>query len=280
MRHIDAMDFRSKRVRITARYRTQGASKRVDFWARAQGPDSPPDGPGLGGDSHHLLADTDWTEESLAFDVPAECAWLEYGIGIAGPGKIWLEAAKLEVIDKNTARTETTKPAVDHGSVPGWMLAGDAPSDFAIAVDPAVKKAGHASGTIRSVIDKPKGFGTLMQQSAPTSYLGKRLKLSAMIKSENVASWAGLWMRIDGSGKRSLAFDNMQNRPIKGTTDWTRYDVVLDVASEATNLAFGVLLDGPGQVWIDDITFTVVKATVPVTGSDQKKRPQNLDFEQ
>jgi AraC family transcriptional regulator len=26
-----------------------------------------------------------------------------------------------------------------------------------------------------------------------------------------------------------VAFDNMQDRPIKGTTDWQRYEVVLDV---------------------------------------------------
>ena len=35
-------------------------------------------------------------------------------------------------------------------------------------------------------------------------------------------SWAGLWMRVD-KGKDMVAFDNMQDRPIKGTTDWQRY---------------------------------------------------------
>src|SRR2546430_5077 len=40
MRHIDGSWYREKRVRITARFKTQGATRRVDFWARAQGQDS------------------------------------------------------------------------------------------------------------------------------------------------------------------------------------------------------------------------------------------------
>ena len=54
------------------------------------------------------------------------------------------------------------------------------------------------------------------------------------------------------------AFDDMQDRPIRGTSDWTQYDVVLDVAPDAADVAFGLLLDGPGQVWIDDAKFEVV----------------------
>jgi hypothetical protein len=34
-------------------------------------------------------------------------------------------------------------------------------------------------------------------------------------------------MRVD-KGKDMIAFDNMQDRPIEGTTDWQRYDAVLN----------------------------------------------------
>jgi hypothetical protein len=71
-------------------------------------------------------------------------------------------------------------------------------------------------------------------------------------------------MRVDGAGSL-LAFDNMQNRPIKGTTDWKRYDVVLDVPPEAKALAFGLLLAGNGQIWFDDLRLEVVDRSVAVT---------------
>jgi hypothetical protein len=88
-------------------------------------------------------------------------------------------------------------------------------------------------------------------------------------------------MRID-RGKVVGAFDNMQNRPITGSQDWTQHTVVLDVASDATGVSFGIQLVGKGAVWIDDLAFDVVGADVPVT--DQRLRftapgPRNLNFE-
>ena len=100
-----------------------------------------------------------------------------------------------------------------------------------------------------------------MQMSQPGEYLGKRVRLSGYVKSDKVTNWAGLWFRVDGPNNgpnpSSLAFDNMQERPIKGTTDWTRYEIVLDVPEAAQRLAFGILLAGGGQVWMDDLKFEV-----------------------
>ena len=113
---------------------------------------------------------------------------------------------------------------------------------------------------------------------------GKRIRLSAWLKSSDVKDWAGLWMRVDGSAQRSLAFDNMQNRPLKGTMDWARYDVVLDVPEQAVGVYFGVLVYGAGNLWLDDVQLGIVDQSVPVTdlmtGSGKKpKAPVNSDFE-
>ena len=40
---------------------------------------------------------------------------------------------------------------------------------------------------------------------------------------------------------RDGSFDNMQDRSIRGTTDWTRYDVVLNVPENAAMMKFGFL---------------------------------------
>jgi len=101
-------------------------------------------------------------------------------------------------------------------------------------------------------------------------YRGTRLHMRAMVKADAVENWAGIWMRVDGpdtpTPQRSLGFDNMQDRPIKGTSDWTRYEIVLDVPPESVAIAFGILLQGIGEVWLDDVEFATVGSDVPTTG--------------
>jgi hypothetical protein len=96
-------------------------------------------------------------------------------------------------------------------------------------------------------------------------------------------------MRVDGKGNppKSLAFDNMTDRPIKGTTDWKEYQVVLDVAGDAEGLCFGVLNTGAGTLWMSDIRFEPVGKDVPVTPAPAqaspkpkpKTKPENLGFD-
>ncbi len=71
----------------------------------------------------------------------------------------------------------------------------------------------------------------------------------------------------------------MAGRPVRGTTDRSRHDVVLEVPPEAQDMALGVLLAGGGEAWIADLSFEAVGPDVPVTGQDPLPRaPQNLDF--
>jgi hypothetical protein len=162
----------------------------------------------------------------------------------------------------------------------GWFLAGTDPKAYRIDRDTSEVRDGKVSGLLAST-GPSKGFGTMMQSFEPAEYLGKRVKLSAWVKAKDVKSWAGVWMRVDAKDKQSIAFDNMQSRPIQGTRDWKRYDIVLDVADNASNLSFGILMEGEGKVWLNGLQFDVVDASVPVTStypSSQSKKPTNLDF--
>jgi hypothetical protein len=121
-----------------------------------------------------------------------------------------------------------------------------------------------------------------MQMVKADQYRGRRLQLSAFAKAANIKKWAGLWMRVDGNAGRVLGFDNMQNRPIQGNTDWVQHGIVLDVLDEALYIAFGVLLAGHGQIWVDDFEFGLVGPETPVTGQGQRgysDHPSNLGFE-
>jgi hypothetical protein len=170
----------------------------------------------------------------------------------------------------------------------GWLASGNDFKSYEIGLDHNVSYTGRSSAYIKAIAVSG-GFATLMQDFSADHYHGKRVRLSAHVKSANVKNWAGLWMRVDGkrsaAGSATLAFDNMANRPIRDTTDWTQYEVVLDVPEDALRINIGVLLHGWGTVWSDNFEFRVVDASVPVTGINSHvetwpKEPVNLDFEE
>ncbi len=165
----------------------------------------------------------------------------------------------------------------------GWFVAGSKPASYEAGTDAQSAYNGHPSAYLKAKEPDPGGFGTLMQDFRADKFLGKRVRFSAFVKSDGIQSWAGLWMRVDKE-KDSVAFDNMMDRPIKGTTGWQKYDVVLDVPQDATGIFFGVLLDGPGTVWLNSANFEVVGADVPTTGGKMPSPklpdgPTNLNFE-
>ncbi len=165
---------------------------------------------------------------------------------------------------------------------------------YKLFLDATTKHGGQSSGSIQST-DGPGNFGTFTQWLRADRYRGKRLRLTGFLKIEGVGpGGAGLWMRVDGKEKTSIAFDNMEKRRPRGTSDWKPYEVVLDVPDEAEEIYFGCLLVGPGKAWVDDLRFEVVGKDVPTTqldvtpddrGKDQppfkvtRTTPTNLDFE-
>jgi len=162
----------------------------------------------------------------------------------------------------------------------GWHKAGSQPDKYDMGLDKGAGRNGKTVATIKSISHDITGFGTLMQQSLPDKYLGKRVRMTGYLKSEGVESWAGFWFRVDqAKSTNSLAFDNMYDRAVKGTSGWKKYEIVLDVPANASRLAYGALLDGSGQIWFDNINFEIVSERVPTTGRGTLSQPQNLNFE-
>lgn len=166
----------------------------------------------------------------------------------------------------------------------GWYRAGSHPRQYKMGRDPDMPHEGSASALLQSRDASAEGFGTLMQSCGTGDFLGKRVRLSAMARTEGIEDWAGLWFRVDGPQHgKSLCFDNMQARPLTGTLDWKRYSVVLDVPKEAIRLAYGILLSGSGKVWIASMRIEEVDRSVPSTDmkgdvQGMPDAPRNLDF--
>lgn len=158
-----------------------------------------------------------------------------------------------------------------------WWVTGKAPQDYQMGIDKEVTYGGKPSVYVKAMKAMPAGFSSLAQEFDPHTYRGMRMRFGAEVKSSEVATYAGLWMRVDGRDRSIISLDNMWKRPIRGTTDWKHYDVVLDVPESATNIAFGILLDGPGTVWMNDVKFDIVDTSIPTTAQRPAQATVELD---
>jgi len=149
-------------------------------------------------------------------------------------------------------------PTSVHGQ--NWFAGHpDQHNNYDMGGDPTVNHGEDGGGYINSKVESIDGFGTLMTAQNAENYLGEQIRLSAYIKTDQVADWAGMWLRIDGpiSG-RPLNFQNMQNDPISGTTEWTYYEIVMNVPTNAQGLAYGIIIAGTGSAGIDGVKLEMI----------------------
>ena len=118
--------------------------------------------------------------------------------------------------------------------------------DYSAAVLQAVKQTKNFAGG--------PNFGVATASFPVKDASGKRARFNGYIKTEGVINgFAGLWWRVDGASG-VLAFDNMQDRGVTGTTDWKHYNIELPVAADAKNINFGAILTGKGTAWFDGLS--------------------------
>ena len=142
--------------------------------------------------------------------------------------------------------------ASQQGNSPfGW---GGGPSGT-IFLDSEIVHGGDWSVRIERKAESQGGF-TALTKSIPVDFQGRALELRGYMRTESVTEWAGLWLREDGEAGQ-VAFDNMQDRALRGTTQWTEYRITLPLAESASSVVFGALLAGEGKVWVDDLQLLV-----------------------
>lgn len=131
-----------------------------------------------------------------------------------------------------------------------WTTFGE--GSATITADSQIKQEGKTSVLFNAT--ENSGFKALMYK-LPENYAGKKITLSGYIKTENVSDgYAGLWLRIDPD----VAFENMQKVGLKGTNDWKKYEVTLNMSPENTDkIVLGALLVGKGKMWVDNLTVSI-----------------------
>ena len=126
-------------------------------------------------------------------------------------------------------------------------------NNYKIYIDSVNVKNGKFSAVIENTENK-SDFKALAI-NLPNNYSGEFIRLSGYIKTENVTEgYAGLWMRIDPQ----IAFDNMNDRGITGTSDWKEYEITLPLNPKKTDrIVIGGLLVGKGKMWLDNLQISI-----------------------
>ena len=166
---------------------------------------------------------------------------------------------------------------IDHKSytIKSWYLGGSDPDLYECGISdlPYHEK--------RSVFLRPKAAETpdtvgacIMQMFKADRYRGSRMHFSAAVKTDRVYK-SGLWMTVNGPNGLIKSDFMHNNRPIKGSTDWNIYSIVLQVPEESVNIAIAMFMRGNGRVWFADVHFEETdEETTPVLPDE----PGNLDF--
>jgi hypothetical protein len=176
--------------------------------------------------------------------------------------------------DLATARKLLGRFGETGGAPPGWSFSN--PENYEVGLEKKDAAAGSIA-YIRSRRPNIQGFAELMQSMDAGFYIGKRIQLSAMLKSKDVESASIIFARI--TSKRSEVLFTRKSVPsLRGTREWNTHAVEFDVPENSSEITIGLLLQGGGSVWVDRFSFEVVDASAPNSPVGLRV-PLNLGFE-
>jgi hypothetical protein len=137
----------------------------------------------------------------------------------------------------------------------GWYYPTGTNGGYSASLDSVTKHGGKYALKLEDL--KTGGeFGSCLYH-LPAIYNGTKIKVTGFLKTQDVEGFAGIMLRVDGD-EGVLAFDNMQEHGVKGTTGWQEYSVELDYnADQAQHIILGAVLSGKGTLWLDDLQLFI-----------------------
>lgn len=141
--------------------------------------------------------------------------------------------------------------AIENNMPTHWRTYGD--DNYKITIDSTVVKNNKYAIAIEFSEGDP-GY-KVITFSVPENYDGKKITLKGYLKTENVSEgYATMWMRIDPD----IAFGNIKEKKIRGSSDWQEYEVSLDMKPKKSKyISIGIMLRGKGKIWADKLTLSI-----------------------
>ncbi|MCP5046041.1 MAG: hypothetical protein GY940_02645 [bacterium] len=169
----------------------------------------------------------------------------------------------------------------------GWTMAGEG---FEIQLDKTDAAGGKQSLRFQCAGEPSRVFPSFASCRLPVErFRGKRVRYSASLKTRDAESRFFIWLRadkgIDPLEARDMSeetgdiFSNEGLKGPKGTTEWKRFTIEMDVPKETTDLYLGASLAGKGTAWLDEAAIEILPGqgkeivTIAGTVTDPKGTP-------
>ncbi len=135
------------------------------------------------------------------------------------------------------------------------------PVNFSYAIDSTKKHSGLSALKITGKQTAKTDFMPFSQVVEISANKLENIKLSAFIKTEALKGNAALWCQVWDKNNKQVGFQNseMQDKFVKGDTDWKKYSITLTIDTNVKKLVIGGYVSGDGTAWFDD--FNLQKST-------------------
>jgi RNA polymerase sigma factor (sigma-70 family) len=190
-----------------------------------------------------ISQNVDWTKLEIVSDVPADATRVICGSVLYGAGRLWLDGAQLEVVADTVATTDDQRWRTWSFSRPKYTQILDFTNLHEGNPTICISAATPASG---------EWCEWAVNDRHAERYAGKRLRITAWMMTEGATGPSGFTLRFQNNAGKDLVA-NPGKRPIRGTTEWTKYEQIIDVPPETFHIITGVRLGGSGKFWVDDI---------------------------
>lgn len=296
--------YRGKRIRLTVQLKSLKVTKGV-FLVEIFGPHNGT--VALDDMANRALAGThNWSKQSFVLDVPQNAVEIKIGARVTGGGTMWFSDLSFEEVDTMVAVTDDYSlgcrgiwwadlvntdfseeeearyrdQSCQFGlTAKGWLGYSEPASTFEVGIDSSTRRNGNNSGCIKKIASGSSSDNAfLFQKFDGKVYRGKRVRLTAFLKTVGITGESGLALLVMDAHQQSLFSQNTFDIDSDAEHDWLKREIVVDVPIQAGVLMISLQLTGEGSAWINDVAFEVVGLDVPLTLSNWKAKPKNLDL--
>jgi RNA polymerase sigma factor (sigma-70 family) len=260
-RMLDAQPYLGKRIRFSAfvkgeNMRTYGGLAMIVM--AKDGKWSSLDSPMLQlvGRPKFINGTTDWKKEEVVEDVPADSTQILLSFAMNGPGKIWFDSPKIEIVDKSVPTTGDQN----------LFLRSYYTEEYSLDSDPGEQRSGHPTICI-TPHNIPRGAHCWVGMARRTIGFmpGHQLRATVWMKgSPGSRAFMSLRAFPQGTSADEKGFEDFNERagvsyfPL--SSEWKKYEITGLCPSDAKTLESGIFLRGTGKVWIDDFRLEDTEA--------------------
>jgi RNA polymerase sigma factor (sigma-70 family) len=266
IQNIQAQNYRGKRIRFTGYIKCEAVEVRAGLamdiisnrHMRNFGHDNMEDRP--------LKGTLDWQFCEIVLDVPQEADFIMIGALLQDKGQIWLADLKFEEVSTEVNITAPHYALISprnldfrQGRV-GWNDMGSNVDDYMFEFIANFRQADSVTLHFKSTVANPQGQIHFMQTIMADHYRNKRLQVTYFGKSQNIRMSAGVSLQVNSANNAVLTSSGFNfGQPVRGTTDWKKYVVEVEVPEKADRIYLSIRLQDKGEFWVDGLTFEVLE---------------------